>query len=65
MDEYGFDWDYVPESKKPLTAVLAHPIHGRLVEKAIMMVNNFLFYQDWVYRFGWRDGDVAFYYLVV
>jgi hypothetical protein len=59
MDEYGCDWDFVPPERKPLTAVLAHPLHGRLVERAIMMVSNFINFKNCVYRFGWRDHDVV------
>jgi hypothetical protein len=60
MDEYGMDYDYTPEPRKPLTAVLADPRHGRLVERLIMMVNQCICYKGFVYKFSWRDGDVAF-----
>ena len=32
-DEYGCDFDWTPEPRKMITAVLPHPGHGRLVEK--------------------------------
>jgi len=63
MDEYGCDWDYTPE-RKPLTAVLAHPLHGRLIEKVVLMINNCLMYGGCLYTFKWKDQDVAFYELV-
>jgi hypothetical protein len=61
MDEYGVDFDWTPEPRKPLVAVLADPWHGRLVERIIMMVNQCICYKGHVYRFSWKDGDVAFY----
>jgi hypothetical protein len=60
MDLYGFDWDRTPEPK-PLTAVLAHPGHGRLVERIIMMVSPRLCFRGCWYALSWRDNDVAFY----
>jgi hypothetical protein len=65
MDEYGYDPDYTPEPRKSLVAVLADPRHGRLVERIIMMVNQCICFKGCVYKFSWRDGDVAFYEPVV
>lgn len=61
MDEYGVDFNFTPEPRKPLTAVLADPRHGRLVERFIMMINHCICFKGQVYKFSWRDGDVAFY----
>ena len=61
MDEYGFDFNWTPEPRKPITAVLPHPGHGRLVEKVILMINNTICFQGSFYTLSWRDGDVAFY----
>ncbi len=61
LDEYGCDYDWTPEPRKPMTAVLADPRHGRLVERIIMMVNHMICVKGCVYKFSWRDGDVAFY----
>ncbi len=61
MDEYGCDFNWTPEPRKPLVAVLADPRHGRLVERIIMMINTVICFKGCVYKFSWRDGDVAFY----
>ena len=61
MDEYGFDFDWTPEPRKLVTAVLPHPGHGRLVEKVMLMINNTICFQGSFYTLSWRDGDVAFY----
>jgi hypothetical protein len=61
MDEYGHDFNWTPEPSKPLTAVLPHPIHGRLVEKVIMMVSPRICFRGCWYTLSWRDGDVCFY----
>jgi hypothetical protein len=61
MDEYGFDFDWTPEPRKLVTAVLPHPGHGRLVEKIMMMINHTICFQGSLYTLSWRDGDVAFY----
>ncbi len=61
MDECGFDFDWTPEPRKPLVAVLADPRHGRLIERIIMMINHCICYKGCFYKFSWRDGDVVFY----
>lgn len=61
MDEYGFDFDWTPEPRKLITAVLPHPGHGRLVEKIMLMINHTICFQGSLYTLSWRDGDVAFY----
>ena len=61
MDEYGCDYDWTPEPRRMVTAVLAHPGHGRLVEKVMMMVSSVIAYQGCFYTLSWRAGDVAFY----
>ncbi|MFZ0052868.1 MAG: hypothetical protein WAK96_13915 [Desulfobaccales bacterium] len=61
MDEYGFDFNWTPEPRKLITAVLPHPGHGRLVEKIILMINHTICFQGCFYTLSWRDGDVAFY----
>ena len=61
MDEYGFDFNWTPEPRKPITAVLPHPGHGRLVEKIMMMINHTICFQGSLYTLSWRDGDIAFY----
>ena len=61
MDEYGHDFDWIPEPTKLVTAVLPHPGHGRLVEKAMLMVSSIICFKDCYYTLSWRDGDVAYY----
>jgi len=61
MDEFGHDFNWTPEPKKMVTAVLPHPIHGRLVEKVVLMVNHCLWFKGCFYTLSWRDGDVCFY----
>lgn len=61
MDEFGNDFSWTPEPRKLVTAVLPHPIHGRLVEKLMLMVSNVIDYQGCFYTLSWRDGGVCFY----
>ena len=61
MDEYGCDFNWTPEPRKPVTAVLPHPIHGRLVEKLRLMISSVICFKGSVYTLSWRDGDVVFY----
>jgi hypothetical protein len=61
MDEYGADWDFVPEERKFVTAVLPHPGHGRLIERVMGMISHCICFKGCIYNFSWRDGDVAFY----
>jgi len=61
LNEYGQDLAWTPEPSPSLTAVLPHPIHGRLVERAILMISNLLYYKGCVYKYSWKEGDVAYY----
>ena len=61
MDEYGCDFDWTPEPRKMVTAVLAHPGHGRLVERVMLVVSSVIAYKGCFYTLSWRTGDVAFY----
>lgn len=61
MDEYGCDFDWTPEPRKLVTAVLAHPIHGRLVEKVMWMVSSVICFKECFYTLSWQAGDVAYY----
>ncbi len=60
-DEYGCDFDWTPEPRKMITAVLPHPGHGRLVEKAMMMVSYVIFFKECPYTLSWLADDVAYY----
>ena len=59
--ESGQSLDWTPEVPKPIIAVLAHPVHGRLVERALLMVNFNITMEGMRYALSWRDGEVAFY----
>ena len=61
MDENGQDLNWIPEPRKMVTAVLAHPCHGRLVEKLMLMIYNTISFKGSFYTLSWRDGDYAFY----
>jgi len=61
LDEYGCDYDWTPEPRKWITAVLPHPGHGRLVEKAMLMVSYVLCFKECFYTLSWHSGDVAYY----
>ena len=60
-DEYGCDYDWTPEPRKMMTAVLPHPGHGRLVEKVMMVVSSIICYKECFYTLSWWSGDVAYY----
>jgi hypothetical protein len=61
MDEYGNDFNWTPEPRKLVTAVLPHPGHGRLVEKLMLMISHTICFKGSFYTLSWRDGNVAFY----
>jgi len=47
--------------RKPLVAVFPHPLHGRLVERVILMVSHMFNYKGIRYRFTWKNSGVAYY----
>jgi hypothetical protein len=61
IDENGQDLNWTPEPRKLVTAVLPHPIHGRLVEKIMLMIYSVICFKGSFYTLSWRDGDVVFY----
>jgi hypothetical protein len=44
-----------------ITAILAHPIHGRLTEFPVLMVNKQINIEGVRYDLVWRDGSLAYY----
>jgi len=44
-----------------ITAILPHPIHGRLVERVLLMVNKNITMEGMRYTLSWRDHELAFY----
>jgi hypothetical protein len=50
-----------PEALNLITAILPHPIHGRLVERLLLMVTHNISLEGVRYGLSWRDGSLAFY----
>lgn len=63
IDENGFDLQGMPQNKpsEVITAVLPHPLHGRLVERVIPLVRSFFSFKGTPYQLCWRDCGVAYY----
>ena len=63
IDEHGFDLHGTDKHKpaRPITAVLPHPIHGRLIERVIPLVRRFLSFGGAPYQLCWRDRGVVYY----
>ncbi len=61
LDDSGRDLNYTPEESKLVVAVFPHPLHGRLIEKVIIMVASRIEFMGFNYQISWRDGSVAFY----
>lgn len=47
--------------RKPLIAVLPHPMHGRLIERVVLMVNHIIDYKGYKYTYSWRNNGVVYY----
>jgi hypothetical protein len=45
----------------PITAILPHPLHGRLVERILLMVTRYISLEGVRYGLSWRDGALAYY----
>ena len=65
LTEYGQSLEVADEffigGSHLITAVLPHPFHGRLVERARLMVVSTINVEGVRYKLSWRDGAVAFY----
>jgi hypothetical protein len=64
LDENASGIDPSPDNdtlRKPLVAVFLHPLHGRLVERVVLMVSHVFTYKGIRYRFTWKDSGVAYY----
>ena len=44
-----------------ITAILPHPVHGRLMEFPLLMVNKQISIEGVRYVLSWRDGALAYY----
>ncbi|RJR36906.1 MAG: hypothetical protein C4567_13390 [Deltaproteobacteria bacterium] len=63
IDEHGFDLgntQFQPQAEV-VTAVLPHPVHGRLTERVIPLVRRYLSFSGCPYVLCWRDHGVAYY----
>jgi hypothetical protein len=62
LTEYGQDLDAPAENRIDLiTAILSHPVHGRLTEFPLLMVNKEINVEGVRYVLVWRDGALAYY----
>ena len=65
LTEYGQSLEVADEyfigASHLITAVLPHPLHGRLVERVMLMVCKNISLEGVRYVLSWRDGAVAFY----
>jgi hypothetical protein len=65
LTEYGqsleVDEEYFIGGADLITAILPHPLHGRLVERMLLMVNKYISLEGMRYALIWRDGALAFY----
>jgi hypothetical protein len=62
IDEHGFDLCSGPsEQAQIVTAVLPHPVHGRLTERLIPLLRRYLSFGGSPYVLCWRDHGVAYY----
>ena len=66
MDEYGFDphTSYYEGEQNVVTAVLPHPLHGRLVERVILWVKPYIAIKGRAYKLSWWANGIAYYYPV-
>jgi hypothetical protein len=55
------DEEYFIGGADLITAILPHPLHGRLVERMLLMVNKYIAVEGMRYALSWRDGALAFY----
>jgi hypothetical protein len=49
------------EAPQLITAILPHPLHGRLVERVLLLVSKQINVKGVRYMLSWRDRDLAFY----
>jgi hypothetical protein len=55
------DGPETPEAVNFITAIFPHPIHGRLVERFMLMVTHNISLEGVRYALSWRDRNLAFY----
>lgn len=64
MDDWGFDpyTSYYEGAEHVVTAVLPHPLHGRLVERVILWVRPYVALKGQKYKLSWWADGIAYYY---
>jgi hypothetical protein len=61
LTENGQSLEWTPEVPELITAILPHPVHGRLTEFPLLMVNKRINVEGVRYDLVWRDGALAYY----
>jgi hypothetical protein len=63
MDEYGNDpfTAIYEDPENAVTAVLPHPLHGRLVERVILWVRPTFTLKGRLYKLTWWGDGIAYY----
>jgi hypothetical protein len=65
LTEYGQSLEVADEyfigGSDLITAILPHPLHGRLVERVLLMVVSNINVEGMRYALNWRDGALAYY----
>ena len=66
LTEYGQDVSGAEsvDTEHIVTAVLPHPLQGRLVERVILWVQPYLSFDGERYKLSWRNGGTAYYHSV-
>ncbi len=64
LDAYGTGLDPLPNNdtlRVPLVAVFPHPLHGRLIERVVLMVSNVINFKGTRYKYSWKHNGVVYY----
>ncbi len=64
LDAYGTGLDPLPQHEVlgvPLVAVFPHPLHGRLIERVVLMVSNTINFKGTKYKYSWKHDGVVYY----
>jgi hypothetical protein len=61
LTETAQDLMFTPDAPQMLVAVFPHPLHGRLIERPMMMVTHRIELMGEVYELTWRADGVAYY----
>jgi|GEM_PF-415858 len=64
LDAYGTGLDPLPPEEVlgvPLVAVFPHPLHGRLIERVVLMVSNTINFKGTRYKYSWKHNGEVYY----